>query len=121
MAQLEPNQLLADLANFTGTTQYFHTPMFPDFRYTDGARFLFEKAEAYWLRDFIFSNQLQPKVKAQPFQVWKIKVVNNEGFVSVEDGNDNVVKSYTIPYTDFSLEEYSLWFIEGVLLLNSEH
>ena len=121
MARLEPSQLLAELAHFTGTTQYFYTPQFPNFRYTDGAKFLFEEAEAYWLRDFIFSNQLLPVVKAEAFQVWKIKVVDSEGFIQVEDGNDNVVKKFHIPYTDFPLEEYTLWFTEGVLILKSEY
>ena len=118
--RIEPNQLRAELAHFTGTTQWFKNPLFPNFRYTDGVKYLAEQAGAYWLIDYIFSNQISP-VKETPFQVWKITVVENEGFIKVEDGNDNVVKEFKIPFTDFPLEEYTLWFVDGVLLLKSEY
>ena len=68
--KIQPNELLSELAHFTGTTQWFKNPMFPNFRYTDGVKYLAEKAEAYWLLDYIFSNQISP-VKEHPFQVWK--------------------------------------------------
>ena len=118
--EIAPNQLRADLAHFTGTTQWFKNRMFPNFSYTDGVKYLAEKAEAYWLLDYIFSNQISP-VKEQPFQVWKIAVVNNEGVIKVEDGNANVIKEFKIPFTDFPLDEYELWFVDNVLLLKSEY
>ena len=118
--KIQPNELLSELAHFTGTTQWFKNPMFPNFRYTDGVKYLAEKAEAYWLLDYIFSNQISP-VKEQPLQVWKITVIDNEGFIKVEDGNNNVVKEFKIPFTDFPLKEYTLWFTDNVLLLKSEY
>ena len=118
--EIQPNELLSELAQFTGTTQWFKNLMFPNFRYTDGVKYLAEKAGAYWLIDYIFSNQVSP-VKEQPFQVWKISVNDNVGFIKVEDGNYNVVKEFKIPFTDFPLEEYTLWFTDNVLLLKSEY
>ena len=117
---IQPDQLLAELAHFTGTTQWFRNPLFPSFTYTDGVKCLAEQARAYWLIDYIFSNQDSP-VKEQPFQVWKITVIDNEGFIKVEDGNKNVVKEFKVPFTDFPLKEYTLWFVDGVLLLKSEY
>ena len=121
MARLEPSQLLAELAHFTGTTQYYYNPAFPNFHYTDGVKFLAEEAEAYWLLDFIFSNQLLPEIKAESFQVWAIEVENNEATITVDDGNGNVVKKFEIPYTDFPLEKYTLWFVDKALILKSEY
>lgn len=117
---IEPNQLLSELAHFTGTTQWYRNRMFPKFLYTDGVKYLAEQAGAYWLIDYIFSNQISP-IKEMPFQVWKITVVKNEGFIKVEDGNNNVAKEFKIPFTDFPLEEYTVWFVDGVLLLKSEY
>ena len=118
--KIEPEELLSELAHFTGTTQWFYNPMFPNFYYTDGVKYLAEKAGAYWLLVYIFSNQISP-IKEQPFQVWKITVVNNEGTIKVEDGNYNVIKEFKILFTDFPLEEYTLWFVDNVLLLVSEY
>ena len=42
--KIQPNELLSELAHFTGTTQWFKNPMFPNFRYTDGVKYLAEKA-----------------------------------------------------------------------------
>lgn len=66
-------QLLKDLTQFTGTTQYFKHPLFPKQRYTDGVRYLAINAECYWLLEFIFGYQKDAKIKAIAFQVWKIK------------------------------------------------
>lgn len=118
--KIEPSELLNDLAHFTGTVNWYRNPIFPNFLYTDGIKHLAEQAGAYWLIDFIFSNQISP-VKEQPFQVWKIKVIEDKGFISVEDGNDNVIEEYEIPYTDFPLSEYSVWLTDRVLMLKSEY
>ena len=114
-------QLLADLALFTGTTQWFRNPLFPSYLYTDGVKYLAEHAECYWLIDYILSNQAISKIKAMEFQVWKINVIDNQASIKVEDGNDNLVKEFSIPYTDFPLETFTLWVEGNVLLLPSEH
>jgi len=119
--KMKPEELLSELANFTGTTQWFYHPLFKSFRYTDGVRFLAQKAECYWLLEYIFSNQTVLEIKAQEFQVWKIIVIDNVATIKVEDGNYNVVKEFKIPFTDFPLSEFSLYFTNAVLLLKSEY
>ena len=117
---IQPNQLLNELAQFTGTVNWYRHQTFRSCLYTDGVKYLAEQAEAYWLLDYIFSNQIPP-VKNQPFQVWKIVVVDNSATIKVEDGNDNLIKAFKIPFTDFPLSEYTLWFVDNVLLLKSEY
>ena len=119
--KIEPNELLSELAHFTGTTQWYRNPMFPKFLFTDGVKYLAEKAECYWLIDYIFSYQLDSQIQGHEFQVWKIFVADNKATIKVEDGNDNLIKEMSIPYTDFPLPEFTLWFSEGVLLLKSEY
>lgn len=118
---MPPEELLTNLAQFSGTTQWYKHPLFPKFVYTDGVQFLAVNAGAYWLLEFIFSNQLLPKIKAEGFQVWKISVVNNKATIIVEEGNDKVIKTFKISYTDFPLDSFTLWFIDGALILPSEY
>ncbi len=122
MKEINPNQLKAELKQFTCTEQYYYNPLFPKHRYTDGVKFLAEKAGAYWLLDFIFGYSDETELKDQPFQVWKLKVNDNRSAsITVEDGNDTVLKSFKIPFTDFPLQEMDLWLIDKVLILPSEY
>jgi len=114
-------ELLSELKQFTGTTQWFYHPLFPKYRYTDGIRFLAKEAECYWLLEYIFSNQIIKEISKQEFQVWRIFVKDDAAIIKVEDGNKNVVKEFNIPFTIFPISEFSVWFIDGVLLLPSEY
>lgn len=119
--KLKPEQLLAELRHFTGTTQWYRNPIFANCLYTDGVKFLADNAGAYWLIDYIFSHQMTPKIKAEAFQVWKISMEENMATISVEDGDKNVIKKFDPIYSDFPLREFTLWFTEGVLLLRTEY
>jgi len=120
--QVNPIKLLEDLAQFKGTEQWYRHPVFRSFLYTDGVKYLAEKAGAYWLLDYIFSNQTLAKIKAEEFQVWKIFVKDEAAEIKVEDGNDNIVYEFKIAYTDFPLEEFTLWFLNNqTLILPSEY
>lgn len=115
------NNLIQELGQFTGSERVYRNPLFRKFVYTEGVRFLAQKAEAYWLIDYIFSNQLNAKIKAEEFQVWKIKVEEGkQALIWVEDGNDNLVESFKLEFTDFPLPEFTLWFSNKTLLLPSE-
>jgi len=116
------NQLKQELQQFTGSEQFFRNPLYKHFIYTEGVRYLAEQAGAYWLIDYIFSNQHDAILKAADFQVWKIKVENNHtASIQVEDGNDNLIKVFALEFTDFPLDAFTLWFIDGTLLLPSEY
>lgn len=113
--------LIQELKQFTGTEQWYRNPLFPKYLYTDGVKYLAGQAGAYWLIDYIFSNQSLRVIQEQDFQVWKLIVDDGRAIIKVEDGNENLIKEFKISYTDFPLKEFSLWFMDSVLLLPSEY
>lgn len=117
----EPAKIRETLEGFHGTEQYYPTT-FGSMRVTDGVHCLREAAGAYWLIDVIESwNMSEAKVKNEEFQVWKFVCKDEKGLVTCEDGNDNEVARQEIDYTDFPLDEVTIWVSNGVLLLPNEY
>ena len=111
-----------DLKQFMGgTSTWWKNPLFPDYTYTDGVKYVAEECEAYWLIDKIFATQAEPEMKRQVFQVWTLTATDGKGTITVEDGNDNTVATYPLEFTDFPLREITLWFTDYVLLLPTEY
>jgi hypothetical protein len=112
----------ADLAGFTGSEQFFRHWL-RKCVYTEGVAYVAEHAGAFWLVDEIAISQTRPKVKAEEFQVWILKVdlEKRSAVLRCEDGNDNLVFSKVIPYTDFPLPEIRFYFTDSTILLPSEY
>lgn len=114
----------ADLAQFTGTSQWYRHPLFRKYLYTDGVQCVAEKGGAYWLIESIFAYQgSQKEVQGEGFLVWKL-TLNDEGHgavLSCEDGNLNQLWSTEIEFTDFPLKSITFWCIDNVLILPSEY
>lgn len=121
------NLLKSELRNFTGTEHYYRNPLFAKFIYTDGIKFLAEQINCYWLIDYVFSNQLDEKIKFEPFQSWNIMVnEDNNAVITVTDGAKKFIKSFKLEFTDFPIEicgenGFTIWFIDKNLLLPSEY
>jgi hypothetical protein len=112
----------ADLARFTGSEQVYRHPINRRVVYTEGAQYVAETG-AYWLLDEIAL--IQPhdrRVAAEEFQVWKLVVrPDSTATLTCEDGNYNVVFTKEIAFTDFPLDEITLWFANDTIYLPSEH
>lgn len=111
-----------ELANFTGSeTWYKH--WLGKCLYTDGAKHVADQAGAYWLLDEIAISQTRPKVRAEEFQVWTLKVdlEKRTGVLICDDGNGNVVFTKKIEFTDFPLAEFKLYCTDKTILLPSEY
>jgi hypothetical protein len=113
----------ADLAQFTGGDDSYSHNINRQVVFTDGAKFVAEKGGAYWLLDEIAIVQLHDKrVAAESFQVWKLSVtVDNSGTLTCDDGNDNVVYTKRIAFTDFPLDGITFYFTNNTILLPSEY
>ena len=122
-------ELQKELNGFCGT-EYYHRH-FTGLYYTDGVKHLAERAGAFWLIDAVFSYQHEQKIRAVPFQIWRLKVLRselgenkNEPMAVLEMNEDTdkpIIVSQKIPFTDFPKGEVKLYFIDGVLLLPSEY
>lgn len=119
---LDKNQLLLELKNFYGSETFYKNPLFPMFRYTEGVRFVAVNAGAYWLLNEVFGHQFIEPFKDEPFQVWKLKVAENHtATITVEDGNYKILKIIKLEFTDFPLDDFTLWLTDNTLLLPSEY
>ena len=112
-----------DLAQFTGSENWYRHGINRNVLYTDGARHVAEHGEAYWLLDEIAIIQPYNKaVAAEEFQVWKLTVRPDHGAtLTCDDGNRNIVFTKEIEYTDFPLDEITLYFTNNVIHLPSEY
>ena len=113
-------EIKQELSQFNGTDNYYKHLF--GIVYTDGIRFLAEECQCYWLIDLVASYQLDPKVKCEEFQVYKLRVnADKSAVVEISDGNNNIIATQEIEFTDFPLDEIDLWFANNVLYLPSEH
>jgi hypothetical protein len=112
----------ADLAQFTGSEQWFRHALVRSVLFTDGAKHVADAGGAYWLLDEIaLAQRYKKRVAAEEFQNWTLKVKDdNTARLTCDDGNGNIVFSKRIPFTDFPLPEISLYFCNSTILLPSE-
>ncbi|CAH2606405.1 conserved protein of unknown function (plasmid) [Rhodovastum atsumiense] len=113
----------ADLMQFTGTTCWYRHPLVPAILITDGAKYVADTAEAYWLLDEIaLANRFVAAVKKEDFQFWKLVVRPDQtATLTCEDGNGGVVLSKEIPFTDFPAEGVNLYCTNNTILVPSEY
>jgi hypothetical protein len=113
----------AELANFTGSETWWRHALVREVLFTDGAKHVADIGGAYWLIDEIaLAQRYQKKAAAEEFQVWTLKVKDDRtAKLTCEDGNGNAVYTKRIPFTDFPLDEISLYFCNNTILLPSEY
>ena len=113
----------ADLMQFTGSETWWRHALVRSILFTDGAKHVADAGGAYWLLDEIaLAQRYQKKVAAQEFQLWKLTVKDDRtARLACEDGNGNTVYAKRIPFTDFPLDEISLYFCNSTILLPSEY
>lgn len=118
-----------ELDNFIGTETYHRFSNLHKHVLTDGALYLARRLGAFWLMDVIASHQMNPRVKYESFQVWTIRRIGSGCIITATDGNDNMISSQQVEYTDFLFGEYSLFaqytdYGDGpflVIMLKSEY
>jgi len=114
-------KLLASLAMHTGSQTVFRH-WTRQLVYTEGVRDLAQQAGAYWLIDLVASWMIGPAVRGEDFVVWKLAVTPDHTAVAIAgDGNGRELARQEIEYTDFPLEEITLYLTDSTLLLPSEY
>lgn len=114
-------ELEAGLAMYTGSTRWFRH-WTRRLVYTEGVQFLADKASAYWLIDLVASWCPHQSLQNQEFVVWKLSVKPDRTATAIaDDGNGRELARQDIPWTDFPLDEVSLYLTDNTLLLPSEY
>jgi hypothetical protein len=113
----------SDIAQFAGSENRYRHGINRNIAYTDGARHVAEHGGAYWLLDEIAIIQpYNKRVAAEEFQVWKLTVQPDRSVtLTCDDGDGNIVFTKQIEYTDFPLDEITLYFANRVIHLPSEY
>lgn len=89
---------------------------------TEGAYALATDMQCFWMLDVILSYQLNPDVRAESFQTWKLERIEGDAFkVTATDGNENVIAEQVIPFSDFEADELTLWNVNRVIMLPNEY
>ena len=106
------------LAGFTGTEEYHRINLlFPHFVLTDGAYWLAQKAECFWLFEAIASHQpkCQLDAKLRDMQFWTLtkhfsgSSQQTATLKCERDTGDKHPIVQEIPFTDFPLDEIKIW------------
>jgi hypothetical protein len=86
-------------------------------QFTEGAKYVVDQAGAYWLLDAIaICQRYEKRVADEVFQVWKLTVTaDRTASLVCEDGNDNIVYTQQIEFTDFPLDRITLWYANNVI------
>jgi hypothetical protein len=113
----------SDLAQFTGSENWYRHGINRNVLFTDGAKYVADQAGAYWLLDEIAIIQPYDKrVAAEEFQVWKLTVrPDRTATLTCDDGNGKIVFTKEIEFTDFPLDVVTLYFANNVIHLPSEY
>ena len=123
------DEILAELPNFYGTEQYhmYNPVLFPNVLLTEGAVFIADSCDAFWLMDVISSHIPSIKKAGDTFAVARLAVGHSSALFSLTDDTPPNVTYATqaIEYTDFPLDEIKFYVIWGgehwVILLTSEY
>lgn len=121
---LTAQEFQQELRQFHGSEQFYRNGMNRSVIYTEGVKYLADEGGAYWLVDDIaIANMTEAALRGEEFQVWTLtKAEHGQGATLVAtDGNEKVLFSEAIAYTDFPLDSITLYFQNNTLLLTSEY
>jgi hypothetical protein len=111
------------LAHCYGTEGYHRFSILSRLVLTDGAKYLADECQAYWLMEAIASHQktCMKDEMLVDMQFWTLKVEDGSGVLTCERDTDDIAITQNIPSTNFPLDEVKLYVTNEVILLPSEY
>lgn len=113
----------SNLRKFTGSEHWYRHALVRGILFTDGAKFVADEGGAYWLLDEIaLAQRYEKAVAAEEFQAWTLTVNKDRtANLACDDGNGRILFVERLDFTDFPLEEITLYFENKTIYLPSEH
>lgn len=111
--------LKIELERFTGTENVYKNPLHPVL-YTDGIRYMAQKAGAYWLIDLI-GFEISKLQRIEPFIAIHLIIENRSAVIKATDGNQETLYFKSIRHTDFPEGVYLFFLTDNVLMLPTEY
>ena len=114
-------ELQQDLRQFTGTEHYYKHN-FGGMLYTDGVKYFAEKAGggAYWFLDIV-STELMRLAAEEGFLSIHLFAKNGKAKLSADDGNDNILWTKNIDFTDCPDGDWMFFLTDKVMMIPSEY
>ena len=126
LSQMQPQSkhplTQTQLAQFTGTEGWYRSPLSSTIAHTDGIQHVIDAGGAGWLISDIVIFQAEAAIAALDGQFWKLTVLPDRSAVlTCDDGNGNVIFRNEYAYSDFPLNEITIYLFNDVILLPSEY
>ena len=103
---MNTHELQTNLSHFTGTENYYR--VMPRLVITDGVQYLANQANSYWLVSLIYSHLMSNAIYSE-FVVARLTVIGKTADLVLDDGNDQIICEQHIEYTDFPLDEVTIY------------
>jgi len=100
-------EIYEELPNFYGSYNFTRWSILTKSVLTDGALYVAESAQAYWLFDAIESHVRRLKLDMTQ-SILNVQE-DNTATLEIDDMDGNIVASQLIQYTDFPLKQIKIW------------
>ena len=129
MSDFNTSKFKQDVSQFTGSLNHHRFSALSKSALTDGAKFVADELQAYWLFDAIASHidyGMADEMGVQHDMYFsKLTVHGGSAKLVIDDGDGNVLASQDFDYTDFPVDELEIWSAKAdgyhVHYLPSEH
>ena len=113
-------RLREDLIAFIGTETWHRHPLNRSMLLTDGVVYFADQAGAWWFLDIV-ATEVMRFHRMKPFLVIDLDVASDKAVIRVSDGNDAVLFSRHIHFTDAPDGLWRFYLTDSVMLLPSEY
>ncbi|MCD2452049.1 MAG: hypothetical protein Q8K07_15795 [Methylicorpusculum sp.] len=113
-------QLVTELAEFCGTSQWYQHHLVKDMTYTDGIKYFADRTGSFWLIDLV-ATEFFPLLTEQPLLVIIASSEGKSCELTVTDGNDAQITARNFSFSTMPAGEWKFYLTDDVLLLPSEY
>jgi hypothetical protein len=116
--QKQADLTLKALDHHIGTEHYYNVF---GVNVTDSVKYVMNNGYSWFVTDAIAALKFKPKLRREPFLTVQLQLTeDHKADMTIIDGNENKLYTQHYEFTD-AKRDLTLYFIDNVLLLNSEY